>query len=336
MGIIKKLQYRLLKRDIRKNKSYSYLANKYPMSMLVEVGEFVRYKNSELYYPHFTNSLYSVDGEFLGYHKSFENGEESKYLVLSRENSKTFLTSVAVYDMNGDCVVPHDCYTDVHMAKDYAILTRPMERNYVGERVNREEKATDETIIMSSTGKTLKETLGGSLIEPKALIVSKDKIINTKYLSVEPLDIPQYNVAVLENNTIWIGQTENKEEITFKLNKRLHITETYRLPYFSHEEEIFFASSLISKGIFYLDTEGKRRVNLRTGEYVDLMTLKKTKLSKAERFAELEQENVQQDAILAVDDVVISLPQNATFEESTEIPQLSEDEFGDYDPSLDV
>ena len=65
MGIIKKLQYRLLKRDIRKNKSYSYLANKYPMSMLVEVGEFVRYKNSELYYPHFTNSLYSVDNLIL-------------------------------------------------------------------------------------------------------------------------------------------------------------------------------------------------------------------------------------------------------------------------------
>jgi len=333
MGIIKKLQYRLLKRDIRKNKSYSYLANKYPMSMLVEVGEFARYKNSELYYPHFTNSLYSVDGEFLGYHKSFENGEEGKYLVLSRENSKTFLTSVAVYDMNGDCVVPHGCYTDVHMAKDYAILSRPMERNYVGERVNREEKETDEAIIMFSTGKTLKETLGGSLVEPKALVVSKDKIINTKYLSVEPLDIPQYNVSTLENNTIWIAQTENKEEITFKLDKRMHITETYRLPYFSHEEEIFFAEEK-KNAVYFLNTEDKTRINLRTGERVNLLNLKREKLSKKQRFAELEQENVQQDAILAVDDVVISLPENATFEENTEIPPLSEDEFGDYDPSL--
>lgn len=308
MGIIKKLQYRLLKRDIRKNKSYSYLANKYPMSMLVEVGEFARYKNSELYYPHFTNSLYSVDGEFLGYHKSFENGEEGKYLVLSRENSKTFLTSVAVYDMNGDCIVPHGCYTDVHMAKDYAILTRPMERNYVGERVNREERETDEAIIMFSTGKTLKETLGGSLVEPKALVVSKDKIINTKYMSVEPLDIPQYNVSTLENNTIWIAQTENKEEITFKLDKRMHITETYRLPYFSHEEEIFFAEEK-KNAVYFLNTEDKTRINLRTGERVNLLNLKREKLSKKQRFAEPEQQEV------------ISLPENATFEEETEISQ---------------
>ena len=96
MGLIKKLQYRLLKRDINKNKSYSYLAKKYPMSMLVEVGEFHRYKNTELYYPNFTNSLYSVDGEFLGYLQSFAKGEESKYLVLSRENRKTFLPSLEV------------------------------------------------------------------------------------------------------------------------------------------------------------------------------------------------------------------------------------------------
>ena len=334
MGIIKKLQYRLLKRDIRKNKSYSYLANKYPMSMLVEVGEFVRYKNSELYYPHFTNSLYSVDGEFLGYHKSFGNGEESKYLVLSRENSKTFLTSVAVYDLNGDCVVPHDCYKDLFMAKDYAVVTMPMEKYYAGVRIRRDLKSTDEDVVVSATGKTLKETLGGSLLEPRTLIVSKDKIIYTKYLSVEPLDIPQYNVEVLENNTIWIGQTENKEEITFKLDKKLRLSETYRLPYFSHEEEIFFAEEK-KNAVYFLNTEDKTRINLRTGERVNLLNLKREKLSKKQRFAEPEQQEVQQDAILAVDDVVISLPENATFEESSEIPPISDDEIGEYDPSLD-
>ena len=119
MGIIKKLQYRLLKRDIKKNKSAEYLANKYSMSMLVEVGEFHRYKNTELYTAVYSNALYSVNGECLGILHNFENDEESKYLVLTRENSKTFLTSVAVYDLNGDCVVPHDCYKDLFMAKDY-------------------------------------------------------------------------------------------------------------------------------------------------------------------------------------------------------------------------
>ncbi|MBO5954495.1 MAG: hypothetical protein J6Q13_00825 [Clostridia bacterium] len=334
MGLIKKLQYRLLKRDINKNKSYSYLAKKYPMSMLVEVGEFHRYKNTELYYPNFTNSLYSVDGEFLGYLQSFAKGEESKYLVLSRENSKTFLPSVAVYDMNGDCVVPHDCYNNVYLAKDYAILTMPMEKYYAGIRVRRDLKSIDETTTISATGKTLEETLGGSLLEPRVLIVSKDKIINTKYLSVEPLDIPQYNVSTLENNTIWIGQTENKEEITFKLDKRLHITETYRLPYFSHEDDIFFAEEK-KNAVYFLNTEDKTRINLRTGERVNLLNLKKEKLSKKQRFAQPEKENAQQDAILAFDDTVISLPQDATFEESTEIPPISEDEIGEYDPSLD-
>ena len=236
--------------------------------------------------------------------------------------------------MNGDCVVPHDCYNNVYLAKDYAILTMPMEKYYAGIRVRRDLKSIDETTTISATGKTLEETLGGSLLEPRVLIVSKDKIINTKYLSVEPLDIPQYNVSTLENNTIWIGQTENKEEITFKLDKRLHITETYRLPYFSHEDDIFFAEEK-KNAVYFLNTEDKTRINLRTGERVNLLNLKKEKLSKKQRFAQPEKENAQQDAILAFDDTVISLPQDATFEESTEIPPISEDEIGEYDPSLD-
>lgn len=334
MGIIKKLQFRLLKRDIKKGKSGKVLTEKYPMSMLVEVGEFHRYKNTELYYHNFNNSLYNVEGEFLGYLNRLGDNENNKYFVLSRENSKTFLTSVAVYDLNGDCIIPHDCYTDLFMAKDYAILTMPMEQYYAGVRIRRDLKSTDEDVIVSATGKTLKETLGGSLLEPKTLIVSKDKIIYTKYLSVEPVDIPQYNVSTLENNTIWIGQTENKEEITFKLDKRLHITETYRLPYFSHEEEIFFAEEK-RNAVYFLNTEDKTRINLRTGERVNLLTLKKEKLSKKQRFAEPEQQEVQQDAVLAIDDVVISLPQNANFEENTEIPPLTDDEFGEYNPSIE-
>ena len=184
------------------------------------------------------------------------------------------------------------------------------------------------------TGKTLKETLGGSLLEPRTLIVSKDKIVYTKYLSVEPLDIPQYNVSQLENNTIWIGQTENKEEITFKLDKKMRLSETYRLPYFSHEEEIFFAEEK-RNSIYFLNTDDKTRINLRTGERVNLLNLKREKLSKKQRFAQPEQEVVAQDAILAVDDTVISLPENAKFEESTEIPPLTDDEFGEYNPSIE-
>lgn len=335
MALLKKLQYRLLKRDIKKNKSYSYLANKYPISMLVEVGAFRRYKNSELYCPSSSYNIFNANGECLGYPKFFESGEDGKYLVLSRENSKTFLTSVAVYDMNGDCFVPHDCYHNVYIAKDYVILTMPMEKYYAGERIKRSLKLDDETTVISATGKTLKETLGGSLLKPKALIVSKDKIINTKYLSVEPLDLPQYNVEILENNAIWIGQTEDKEEITFKLDKRLHITETYRLPYFSHEEEIFFAEEK-KNAVYFLNTDDKTRINLRTGERVNLLNLKREKLSKKQRFAEEKQENMQQDAVLSFDNTAISLPQDETLKEDFAIiPPISENEIGEYNPSLE-
>lgn len=335
MGVIRIIQKMLLNKDINKNKSAIYLAKNYPMLMLVEKGAFKRYKNSNLYHSTSSNEIFSANGEFLGLPKYFENDAESKYLILTKENPKSYLSSVAVYDSNGDCVVPHDCYCYVYMAKDYAILTMPMDKEYVGSRAWREEKSTDAETFLTSTGKTLLETLGGSYYQPKALIVAKDRIINTRYLSVEPLNIPQYDVETLENNTIWIGQTSNKEEITFKLDKRLYLTETYRLPYFSHEDDIFFADEK-KNAVYYLNTEDKTRINLRTGERLKLTNLKREKLSKKERFAEPEQEKAKQDAILAFGDVVISLPQDATFEEnSTEIPPISEDEIGEYDPSLD-
>lgn len=327
MGLLKKLQIRLLKRDIKKNKSNEYLARNYSMSMLVEAGAFVRYKNSELYCPVDSYEIYNSNSELLGSPKFLENGENSEYLILVREDPKTFLTSVAVYNLNGEVIVPHDCYKNVYMAKDYAILTMPMEDFHEGVRVRRSLKPEDETTALPATNKTLKETLGGSLLEPRTLIVSKDKITSTKYLSVEPLDIPQYNKRPLENNTVWIGQTENKEEITFKFDKRLYLTETYRLPYFSHEDDVFFADEE-TNAVYYLNTEDKTRINLRTGEKVSLLNLKRTKLSKAERFAYSKEETKLEEVVDSenVDDVVVV---------ETEIPPFTDDEIGEYNPSSD-
>ena len=100
--MLKKLQMKLLKKDIDKNKSNEYLAKKYPMSMLVEMGAFARYKNSELYCPTDSTDVYNCNSELLGTPRFIHNGEESDYLIVVREDSKTFLTSVAVYNLNGD------------------------------------------------------------------------------------------------------------------------------------------------------------------------------------------------------------------------------------------
>ena len=327
MGILKKLQIRLLKRDIEKNKSYDYLARNYPMSMLVEVGAFVRYKNSELYCPVDSHEIYNSNSELLGSPQFLENVNDSEYLIVLREDSKTFLTSVAVYNLYGDVVVPHDCYKKVYTAKDYAVLTMPMEDFHEGVRVKRSLKPEDETTAISATNKTLKETLGGSLLEPRTLIISKDKITATKYLSVEPLDIPQYCKMPLENNTVWIGQTENKEEITFKFDKRLYLTETYRLPYFSHEDDVFFTDEE-TNAVYFLDAENKTRINLRTGEKVNLLNLKRTRLSKNERFAS-SQEEIKNEEVLNLDNF------NDLNEDVSSVPPLSNDEIGEYNPPLD-
>ena len=338
MGLLRRLQYRLLKRDLKKGRADVYLAKKYPMSILVETNVFMRYNNSELYCPVVSKELYDAKGECLGV-LCFNKLEEGNYFIVCKSDGKfgnvKDTLSFAVYDSKGKCAVPHNCYSEMFTAKDYAILSLPMDTKYSKGRAFRKEKHQDEEIVMQSTGKSLHDTLGGSYFEPRALIVSKDRIINTEYLSVEPINVDKYDVDELDNNTVWIAQTQDANAVSFKIDKKLRLTETFVLPYYANENEIFFVEE-DKNAIYFLNTNTATRVNLRTGEQVDLSNLKRQKLSKKERFAQFEQRaSKSSDEVLAFDDTVISLPKSATFEEGSEIPPVTEEEIGEYNPSVD-
>ena len=173
MKLLTKLQSRLLKRDIAKGKHSDYLAKSYPMSLLLENGEFERFANTEIFRSKSSHYLYDINGNELGeYISDCHNG---KYIIVVgyHEFNKTDSeVSYAVYDREGKCVVPHGCYMNAHVAKDYAILSMPMEAPFA-DRPQRIQKSGDDEIVMPSTGKTLTQTLGGSLTEPRALIITK-------------------------------------------------------------------------------------------------------------------------------------------------------------------
>ncbi len=326
MSLLKNLQVRLLKRDVLKFKSADLLAKKYPMSLLIQNGIFERVEGTELYRANTAvNDLYNINGEVLGYPCEFGNSESNNYLILAKEDGKfansTSKETYAVYDKMGNCIVPHNCYSNCFVTEDYAILSTAMEGSKDINREGRIQKEGDANLVLSSTPKTLAETLGGSTKNPKALIVSKDSVIATNYLSVQPLRVFG-DMEVYPNNTIWISQNQKEEEITFKLDKNLHITETYRFTLYSHLFEMFFIDGK-TNAVYFLDTENKRRINLRTGACVNLLNLKRSRLSKKERLAELQQEQSLEEV------------REEKNEENTELSVVGDDEIGDYDPSLD-
>lgn len=332
MGLIKNIQAILLKRDIEKGLGYRYLADKYPMSLLIEHKVFERFNNTELYKPQNGNELFSIKGDCLGAITPFtyKTLEESKYIVVVNENgvyensieSQTY----AVYDKSGRCVVPHSCYSLGYEAQDYMVLTMPMECQY-GEygREYRIVRSTDEETVFESTGKSLKETLGGSFNMPRALIIARDRIITTQYLSVEPVDVQEY-VEPYDNNIIWIAQKDNNESVTFKFDKRLFITETYRLPYFASSELVFYMDGK-TNAVYFIDGEKKVRINLRTGEQVSLLNLKRTKLSKQERFAVTEEAKAEVDVTetAETDELVETTDSFVDAEETTEVTTTETD-----------
>ena len=282
MKLLTKLQLRLLKRDIAKCKNSDHLAKNYPMSMLLESGEFERFANTELFRSKSSHFLYDISGNSIGeYLPACHNG---KYIIVVNHEEFETSNSYAIYDRDGKCVVPHGCYMNVHVAKDYAILSMPMEEPFA-DRPQRIKKAEDDEMVMPSTGKTLAQTLGGSLIEPRALIVTREEVAQTKYLSVCPAPIRSY-VAPYDNNIVWIAQTENTKEVSLKFDKRMYLTETYSFPYLSHSITDLFYEEEGTKHVYKIDTENRRRINLRTGQVVNLLNLRKTRMIKKDRLAE--------------------------------------------------
>ena len=297
MGLLKKLQYRLLERDIAKGKQSEYLADKYPMSMLLEKGVFTRFENTEFYWDGEHKDLYTLSGEYVGEFCSQYSNDN--YIVVEDvadyENTDK-ISSYAIYDKLGKCVVPHGCYPIVYKAKDYIVLTMPME-DETFDRSYRLSSVDDKTKTMPSTGKSMTETLGGSLKYPKPIILTNDGIINLDYESVCPVPVEAF-VQPYENNIVWIGQKPSNQEVTFKFDKRMYITETYRLPMYTHEYLDLFCTEEGTNYVFLLDMENKKRINLRTGENVNLVNLKRTRLSKAERFKTEETEMVVDEQIV--------------------------------------
>ena len=341
MGLLKKLQARLLKGDLAKGKSLEYLAEKYPMSLLIENKVFYRYKDSELYWDKHESLLFNISGECLGEICSFLP-EDSKYIIVEDVADYEFTDEVgsyAVYDKSGRCVVPHSCYPLAYQAKDYVILTMPMEDDGF-KRPHRLEAIADRTTIMPSTDKTMQETLGGSLQYPKPLVITANEIINLDYMSVCPVPVKEF-AQPYDNNMVWIAQKASNQEVTFKFDKRMYITETYRLPMYNHQHDYMFCTEEGTNFVYLLDMDAKKRINLRTGENVNLLNLKRRRLSKAERFAEDTVEEQSIEDVVAFDNVAIGVAaeteavEDVTLEKEIDQEQPIED-IVDFNDVTDV
>lgn len=279
MNLLNKLQTKLLERDLLKDKSSDYLAKNYPMSMLLGCGAFERLENSEIYRSKKSHVLYNSIGVCLGVNlaETVPVCPNGKYIIVSNKEK------LAVYDREGKCEITEGMYPNIFLAKDYAVLTLQMDEPFISRPK-----------IYSGDKDCLIEALGGT----KAVIVTNDEIIQTKYMSICPAPISSY-CSPFDNDIVWIAQTENKKEVALKFDKRMYLTETYELPYMSHTVSDLFYEEEGTNHVYKIDTKKMVRINLRTGQVVNLLNLKKSRLSKKERFAQTiksqEIDNIEQN-----------------------------------------
>ena len=290
MRLIRKLQARLLQRDIKKGKTEKYLAETYPMTLLLDAEVFEQLTNTQLFRPKGSTEIYDIKGNYLGLYfrpgmKNESQEIESKYLVVENEGNfenSDVKTSYAIYDKNGKCVVPHNCYTNAFQAEDYVILSMPMEDRYYG-KTKRVLEEGDETKVVTSTGKSLAETIG-DIKNPKVLFVAHDKIVVTAYSAIIPAPVETVEMPY-NNNIVWIAQKSDKEEMALKFDKRLYLIETYKLPPFAHQERNLIYKDAKTGNVYKLEVENgtPRRANLRTGQLVNLITFEKSRQTKKDR-----------------------------------------------------
>ena len=278
MSLIEKLQNKQLDKAIKKGKDSDYLADKFPMLMLLEKGVFERIEDTYIYKPICCNKLYNVGGVLLG--EKVSDDFTGNYIVVKGEGqfeNADESISYAVYDREAKCVVPHGCYAAIYKTDDYTVLTMPMEHP-VGGRVKRIKKEDDQDVYMPATGKIY------NLECPKSLIVAKNRIVNTHYASMVPAPIKEYNEQPLPYNIIWFAQTQNRA-VSVKLDKRLHIIETYSLPYYSYMEPDLFYMNHETNDVYKLNVENQepKRISLRTGKTVNLITMASQRLLKKDR-----------------------------------------------------
>lgn len=299
MRLFKKMQERLLQRDIDKGKGSQYLAKKYQMALLLEKGAFERFKNTQFYAPKDSTALFKINGEFVGTYfrpgKQFPMAQQEdikKYVVVLGEASYSKYdkgetkASFAVYDINAECVIPHGCYMNAYQANNYVVLSMPMDNRYC-RKPERIETENDNEMKMPATGKSLKESIGDTK-NPRVLIVKEDEIVKTSYMAIQPAISKSWQDQPLANNIIWIAQKTNREEVALKLDKRYYITETYSLPMYSHQDTVHLYEDPENGGVYKIEIKDQipQRVNLRTGQLINLLTLKKSNLLKKDRVNE--------------------------------------------------
>ncbi|MBR1987569.1 MAG: hypothetical protein IKA36_00875, partial [Clostridia bacterium] len=293
MKLFNKLQEKLLQRDLKNDKPVEYMVKKYPVSLLVEKGVLKRYKDTAFYCAdthsgvlklaqyYNMRALYTIGGEMIGEelyrshaYLTKDDNNQSKYIIVAGHanfGNTNDTKSYAVYEKDGNCVVPHGCYQEIYMTDSYTILSLP-ERKYGKGNAYIFRKSDDQD-------ERYQKILGNTIC-PQALIVGDEKIVTTKYSSI--FSIRENKNSYTDEyvtNTIWFGQCDNICTKSLKIDKRLAVKETYKLPIYIDKNMIFFDEE--TKAMYYF-TKGPspKRVNLRNGEEVDLLSLKKIEKTK--------------------------------------------------------
>lgn len=313
MKLFNKLQEKLLQRDLNKNKTVGELVKKYPVSLLVEKGVLKRYKDTAFYcadtksgvltyyqytmYEDGTTPLYTMSGEKIGKEilqtREYITKQEGapKYMIIQGfakfENTERE-TSYAIYDKNGECVVPHGCYQKLMITDRYSVLSMPS-------------RTIDQCVTRISNDQDEKyQKVLGNVNRPRALILGENKIVTTKYSTIFAVrNLREWDTNEYAQNRVWFAQLDNNCTKSIKIDKRLAVKETYTLPEYIDIDKIYFDED--TNAVYYF-TDGKnpKRVNLRNGDEVDLLSLKK--IEKAKTTSNKTESDLLHSSMLFADD----------------------------------
>ena len=313
MKLFNKLQEKLLQRDLNKNKTVGELVKKYPVSLLVEKGVLKRYKDTAFYcadtksgvltyyqytmYEDGTTPLYTMSGEKIGKEvlqtKEYITKQEGapKYMIIQGfakfENTESEI-SYAIYDKNGECVVPHGCYQKLMITDRYSVLSMPS-------------RTIDQCVTRISNDQDEKyQKVLGNVNRPRALILGENKIVTTKYSTIFAVrNLREWDTNEYAQNRVWFAQLDNNCTKSIKIDKRLAVKETYTLPEYIDIDKIYFDED--TNAVYYF-TDGKnpKRVNLRNGDEVDLLSLKK--IEKAKTTSNKTESDLLHSSMLFADD----------------------------------
>lgn len=288
MKIFEKISNRILDREIAKGKSLDFFIKKYTITRLEGKKLLTKFENTCFYVPDVKSkvlagrvynpkALYTKEGEYIGNYVFRDKGflpenenDYSKYVIVEgkaefQHTNET--TSYAVYDKDGKCIIPQGCYQTVYATQDYILLSMKPETKFetMALRIPSDQ---DESCIK----------LIGDVINPRVLIINKETFKRTDFLAIAPAPTYYYNgngVADYENKTIWIAN-KGLRTVSCRIDKSGRIRETAKLDRVNLNGEKSFYFDDNENAVYYIDMHGNRprRTNLKTGEVIDLVTLK--------------------------------------------------------------